>query len=847
MKKFTVGLVFLFIAFFGVSFSSAFTNFLISPGTTNFELASLETDSSSISVSLSTLLPQENEYQPYRIERREVCDQLDEDWNCIDPVPNLCPYIFIQPNGGEGDESGFPLDYYFPYNVAEGELNNPTDLTDDWTLSVTAPCFEGECPADYDAHLHGDPLPQSLKNQTFKCDLGVVWNGGIFPVKALTNTAYATLTNLTRVEAVFTGSATSQINPVIIIPGIVGTELYNEDDLIWPDLLQMATDINDQFLTENLSLDENGNSIKEILPENVIQAMDFNIPYINLNLKILDIFNGLTTNLENNGYQKNQNLFFFPYDWRLDLGSTKDLLDQKIEEIKTQTRKEKVDIIAHSMGGLLVKDYLNQYGKESVDKLIFVGTPHLGAPKAGKVLLEGDRFNIPWLEEDRIKEIADNSPALHELLPNPVYFNVFQGYLRNYSLFGNNELLNYSNTKNLLLDEKNQNPTMFQSAEDFYGQNLQDLDFFGIETYNISGCKTPTQAAYSFDIFGSIGQTGYTSGDGTVPLVSADYVNVPTEDKFYVKNGDHAELPSTNGVKELILAILQENQQNLSGNISDNQSFCDVNGKSLAWHSPVEVHIYDSNGNHTGPIDGGIEYGIPGIDYDVIGHDKFMFLPTDEGQEYQIEAVGEEEGSFDLTISSVQNGQYQTTRVFNDIPVDISDTANFTINQSEENENITLENSEGSFEVPSDAIIEGDSVQDLTPPETEIKIERIKNKKSKSKKELMITLTATDNDSGILTTEYSLDEGDTFDVYSVPFVVNNRKVDTIIYYSIDKAGNNEEVQEFNLKKNKPKKCKSWKCLGINKKHNVIKRIYKKVGDKDKNFVKNFFRLIFKRK
>jgi hypothetical protein len=49
-------------------------------------------------------------------------------------------------------------------------------------------------------------------------------------------------------------------DPVIIIPGIVGTELYNGSDLIWPDLLQMA-DINDYFLTDNLNLDTNGNSM----------------------------------------------------------------------------------------------------------------------------------------------------------------------------------------------------------------------------------------------------------------------------------------------------------------------------------------------------------------------------------------------------------------------------------------------------------------------------------------------------------------------------------------------------------------------------------------------------------
>lgn len=49
-------------------------------------------------------------------------------------------------------------------------------------------------------------------------------------------------------------------NPVIIVPGVYGTELWNGGELIWANLGRMFTDINDQFLTENLGLDGEGNS-----------------------------------------------------------------------------------------------------------------------------------------------------------------------------------------------------------------------------------------------------------------------------------------------------------------------------------------------------------------------------------------------------------------------------------------------------------------------------------------------------------------------------------------------------------------------------------------------------------
>jgi hypothetical protein len=627
-----------------------------------------------------------------------------------------------------------------------------------------------------------------------------------------------------------------KLNPVIIVPGIVGTELYDGSDQIWMNIDRMFIDVGDQFLNI-LNLDNQGNSNNNISVGKIIENKTF------LG-KESDIFKSLIQDIETDGYQENTNLFFFPYDWRLDLSNTKDLLKQKIDEIKTQTGAQKVDIVAHSMGGLLVKDYMNSYGKGSVDKLIFVGTPHLGAPKAGKTLVAGDSFSIPWLNGDRIKEIAANSPALHELIPNQTYFNEFQGYFKKFGLLGSSPLLNYDETKNFFLNERGGNSIMFQKAENFYNQNLDNFDFSGVDTYNIAGCKTATQAAYSFGIFGEIGHTGYTSGDGTVPMVSADYINIPNQDKFYVKDGSHSKLPSTNGVRDLILGILKDDVNNLAGNVSNDSSFCSFKGKKLTWHSPVEIHVYDSQGNHTGPIENdAIEYGIPGVDYDVMGHNKFVFLPTDGGQEYLVEAKGLETGSFDLSISEIDNGQYLATQIFNDVPVTTVSIADLTINNLETN-SLELKNNGVIEQVLADATLSGEVSLDLVPPETTIKAELLKGKKQN--KDWQVTLTATDDESGILETAYSLDEGDTFNIYSKPFIAD-KKTDKILYYSVDKAGNNEDVKEFNLEKNKPEKCKSWKCLDINKKHNKIKKMYERIKGDRQGLIKWFNNLKLRHK
>src|SRR3989344_8631076 len=152
MQKYGIWFILFLTLFLGASFTAAFTTFFITPESSNFTLASLETASSNITISFNALVtPEEGEDQPYRIERSVVCEEYDEDWNCIEAPPNLCPYLAIQPNDGESTETGYPLDASFPWATAEGELLAPTDQTDSWTLSITSPCFEGECPANYDA------------------------------------------------------------------------------------------------------------------------------------------------------------------------------------------------------------------------------------------------------------------------------------------------------------------------------------------------------------------------------------------------------------------------------------------------------------------------------------------------------------------------------------------------------------------------------------------------------------------------------------------------------------------------------------------------------------------------
>ncbi|RPH70650.1 hypothetical protein EHM76_06505 [bacterium] len=66
---------------------------------------------------------------------------------------------------------------------------------------------------------------------------------------------------------------------------------------------------------------------------------------------------------------------------------------------------------------------------------------------------------------------------------------------------------------------------------------------------------------------------------------------------------------------------------------------------------------------------------------------------------------------------------------------------------------------------------------------------------------MTVTLSPQDggSGSGILKTEYSLDNGQTINVYSGPFVISTEKINKLKFRSVDNAGNEENPQEIEIK------------------------------------------------
>jgi len=93
-----------------------------------------------------------------------------------------------------------------------------------------------------------------------------------------------------------------------------------------------------------------------------------------------NVYDGLISTFEANGYVKDKDLFVYTYDWRDPLseiaGRFEGFLSDKI------SNGEKVDLVGHSLGGLVARTYEQTSNDAKVDKVVTLGSPHEGAVQA---------------------------------------------------------------------------------------------------------------------------------------------------------------------------------------------------------------------------------------------------------------------------------------------------------------------------------------------------------------------------------------------------------------------------------------------------------------------------------
>lgn len=90
-----------------------------------------------------------------------------------------------------------------------------------------------------------------------------------------------------------------------------------------------------------------------------------------------------------NGAIDKDNTYVFTYDWRLDPAVSAERLVDFIENVKTQSGSDKVDVIAGGYGGIVANAYLYYYSEHaytSVDSLMFLNSDLLGSSIIGDIM-----------------------------------------------------------------------------------------------------------------------------------------------------------------------------------------------------------------------------------------------------------------------------------------------------------------------------------------------------------------------------------------------------------------------------------------------------------------------------
>jgi pimeloyl-ACP methyl ester carboxylesterase len=464
--------------------------------------------------------------------------------------------------------------------------------------------------------------------------------------------------------------------PIVIVPGIAGTILQKSDGTeAWPNINEMLVSPSDNYL-DALALNAvgavvgSGNVQSTIRAAAILKTATLTVGGIALFSD--DFYGNLMNVFTSVGYVEGRDLFTAPYDWRLDINSSVSVLAAAIAQARAASPTGKINIIAHSMGGLLVKKYLAGLAAPSasfLDKVVLAGVPELGAPYALKMLNYGDDLGIPIANQDEMKKIAQNMPAIYELLPSEKYTNAVGSYVQDFRNGGDVLLDSAATAQFLTTNTSNpadrRNPALVALGDAFH-QSIDGAPVAAPNVYTILGCGKPTITGY--DLYdGGVVDLERGSGDGTVPEVSAmDLANA--SHNYFVMSGatgiDHTGLTSDARPVALIAGIVVGTigaagasgsgavplPQGISSSLADcaaqtvSQSGATTQGAvssaiettiEFSAHgtatSMIDLGVYDASGNYTGiTASGTVVTGIPGSEYEKLGNNVFILAPAEK-------------------------------------------------------------------------------------------------------------------------------------------------------------------------------------------------------------------------
>jgi pimeloyl-ACP methyl ester carboxylesterase len=231
--------------------------------------------------------------------------------------------------------------------------------------------------------------------------------------------------------------------PVIVIPGILGSELINSKtgETVWPSAFRTSQ----EGLPISPDLAANRD---DLVPGKIVETVRLArlLPEVYVYRDLLEALrryagyhDGDWENPGPDGYQ--DTFYIFPYDWRRDNVANARELIRRIERLKGKLQRPDLtfNVVAHSMGGLIAR-YAAMYGDADlpegngpiqptwlgaahISKIVMIGVPNEGSADAfatlveGYSITEGLRRRVPLLNKLTAEDVV-RTPSVFQLMPH---------------------------------------------------------------------------------------------------------------------------------------------------------------------------------------------------------------------------------------------------------------------------------------------------------------------------------------------------------------------------------------------------------------------------------------------
>jgi len=532
-------------------------------------------------------------------------------------------------------------------------------------------------------------------------------NFGARILRDIQNKGYYEVTNPDELEFAF-GDIADDIEkpsgnePIIIIPGIMGSRLFknstdfSDQNKVWDPNISFGgiTSLDEQLAVSNTLY------VRPPQDQQLLTVDQREYGAQNTYKKLVD---GLCAAFPD------REVYVFSYDWRFSNAASASSLKSFIDGLGV----DRVDLVCHSMGGLVASRYFKDTNGEKIDQIITCGTPYEGAPKLLNAVQNWDVLGGPddgttWNDtKDTVlglfggmtKNLKASFMGVAELTPTQNYvgkipmqrdswvpasffdyeltFEQYQGVCRKVFSADYNAAYNFQTSLqnkagvnkgyNVLLD--------YENAYFMVGINHKTITSIKFQFSNVDIDDQLYESDVDYD----------TKGDGTVPYLSASIMEqIEKLDSSRVKKVDanHSEVVQIDKCLTWIKDILKKSTSSVADDELSNKPYtvvriaCPVDvtvgsGADILSSDPDTISVSSSFGR-----------------LDILGtNDEIKMLCLDADQVRTLNLNGSGNGTMDFTIRFFNgDGEMQEERAAENVP--ITDTTKITTDTDSSNRTV---------------------------------------------------------------------------------------------------------------------------------------------------------------